>query len=76
MTNDDHERAQAHGPDPELGAMGCDELLALGEALDRRVRGGTATLEDFGALARTQRELARRAEARRWSRSRGTGETV
>jgi len=56
--------------------MACDELVALGEALDRRVRGGTATLEDFGALARTQRELARRAVARRWARSRGAGEPV
>ena len=56
--------------------MGSDELLALGEALDRRVRGGTATLEDFGALARTQRELARRAEARRLARTQGSGEPV
>lgn len=42
--------------------MRPDELVALGEALDRCVRSGTATLEDFGELARVREELARRAE--------------
>lgn len=76
MTNDDQDSARANGTDHGLAAMGCDELVALGEDLERRVRVGTATLEDFGALARAQRELARRAAARRSNPSRGAVEPV
>lgn len=56
MATDDHDTV------PVLEAMGRDELLAFSEALDQRVRGGTATLEDFGELARARLELARRGE--------------
>ena len=51
--------------------MGIAELAALGEALELRVRSGAATLEDFGALARTRLELARRAQEDRSARLRG-----
>ena len=59
-----------------LGTLAHDELVALCDALDHRVRSGTATLEDFGALARTRRELARRIEVDRWARLRGSVEPV
>ena len=45
---------------PVLEAMDVEELAAFGDLLDRRVRGGNATLEDFGHLARVHEELARR----------------
>lgn len=45
---------------PVFEAMESDELAAFHELLDRRVRGGNATLEDFGQLARVHEELARR----------------
>jgi hypothetical protein len=59
-----------------FGALAPDELLAVADALEGRVRGGTATLEDYGALARARRALARRAEAGRWARSGGTRDPV
>jgi len=37
------------------------DLLEFGETLDQRVRGGKATLEDFGKLARVHKELSRRS---------------
>jgi hypothetical protein len=40
--------------------MELADLMEYGEALDTRVRGGRATLEDFGTLARVHEELARR----------------
>ena len=52
--------------------MGIAELMALGEALEARVRTGVATLEDFGALARARLELARRAEEVRAARLEGS----
>lgn len=48
---------------PVLEAMDRVELLEFSEALDKRVRGGNATLEDFGTLARVQQELLRRGGA-------------
>jgi hypothetical protein len=38
-------------------------LTEYREALDTRVRGGRATLEDFGTLARVHEELTRRSGA-------------
>ena len=76
MTSDEHDQAWAEESSHLLDALTRDELEALGDALDHRVRGGTATLEDFGALARVRRELARRAELGRWARSRGAVEPV
>lgn len=35
--------------------------MALADAIQARVMDGTATLEDFGALARAREALARRA---------------
>jgi hypothetical protein len=70
----DQDDARAEVADDGLGALPLDALVALGDAFDLRVRYGTATLEDFGGLARTRRELARRAEAGRRARSRGAGE--
>ncbi|HET8985896.1 MAG TPA: hypothetical protein VFN03_09070 [Trueperaceae bacterium] len=46
---------------PVLEAMDQADLLEYGEALDKRVRGGRATLEDFGTLARVHEELSRRS---------------
>lgn len=40
----------------------AEELLARIEDLESRVKRGAATLEDFGELARSRQELARRAE--------------
>ena len=76
MTSGDQHDAWAEGAGERLGALALDELVALGDALDLRVRGGTATLEEFGALARARRELARRVEASRMARSRSSEETV
>lgn len=45
---------------PILEAMEHGELIEFCQALDRRVRGGKATLEDFGKLARAHQELSRR----------------
>ncbi len=55
-------RLGANGSDigPVLAAMELDDQKEYGEALDTRVRGGRATLEDFGTLARVHEELARR----------------
>lgn len=52
---------------PVLETMESDELAAYGEWLAQRVRGGNATLEDFGHLARVHEELARRMGAERTS---------
>ena len=71
MRSDDHHSSRVHGPSHVLATMELDELVALGEALERRVTSGTATLEDFGALARTRQELARRAGDDRSARQRG-----
>lgn len=46
---------------PILEAMDHADLLEFGETLDQRVRGGKATLEDFGKLARVHKELSRRS---------------
>ena len=71
MGSDDHDIAQVHEPDGGLAAVGIAELAALSEALELRVRSGSATLEDFGALARTLLELARREQEGRSARLRG-----
>lgn len=52
---------------PVLEAMEVDELAAFRELLDQRVRGGKATLEDFGHLARVHEDLARRGTVERGS---------
>lgn len=64
ISRQEEERLASHDHDigPVVEAMGHDELLAFSEALDLRVRSGTATLEDFGELARARQELARRGE--------------
>lgn len=41
--------------------MDHTDLLEFSEILDKRVRAGKATLEDFGKLARVQEELSRRS---------------
>ena len=71
MTSDDQDGALAEQFRQPLGELTLDELVALGDALDLRVRRGTATLEDFGALARARRELARRVEVTERARTRG-----
>lgn len=49
---------------PTIESLGDDELRALGEDLDTRVRHGSATLEDFGTLARVREVLAERRKGR------------
>lgn len=44
----------------DLKDMALDDLDALCQALEEVVRGGQATLEDFGRLALAQQEVARR----------------
>lgn len=46
---------------PVLEAMDHADLMEFSKALDQRVRGGKATLEDFGKLARIHKELSRRS---------------
>lgn len=76
MTSDDGNDAPGRRGDPGLTALGGDELAALVASLDLRVRHGTATLEDFGTLARTRLELARRDESSRAARLRGASDGV
>ncbi|HLU83155.1 MAG TPA: hypothetical protein VKZ43_07105 [Trueperaceae bacterium] len=45
---------------PILEAMDHTDLMEFSEVLDKRVRAGMATLEDFGQLARVHEELSRR----------------
>ena len=62
-----------HGNDPvgtrgdeadrPLSALTRDDLLALVGTLEGRIRSGTASLEDFGVLARCRRELVGRGAA-------------
>jgi len=40
--------------------MDHTDLMEFSEVLDKRVRAGMATLEDFGQLARVHEELSRR----------------
>lgn len=76
MASFDRQGAGEGGAIDALGALAPDELLALADALEGRVRGGTATLEDFGALARARRALAQRAEAGRRARSSGADDPL
>ncbi len=53
-------RPSQPGASASIEEIDVDELTALCAALDAAVRGGAATLEDFGRLAQARQELARR----------------
>ncbi len=75
-TSDDHGDGRGEVARDGLEASALEDLVALGQVLELRVRRGTATLDDFGVLARTRRELARREEAAASARARGGSEPV
>lgn len=74
--SDDRDDGRALVVGASLAGLATAELVAWGDALDRRVRDGTATLDDYGALARTRVELARRAALARSARLRGGTERL
>lgn len=62
LDGDESVGTRGDGADRPLSALTREELSALVGALEGRIRAGTASLEDFGVLARSRRELAGRVD--------------
>jgi hypothetical protein len=59
LTSADQDGKRSPVPNRGLATSEREALVALADAIQARVMDGTATLEDFGALARAREALAR-----------------